>query len=98
MLPALIDDFIATWFLHIGFLARNIFYVSDEIKVVDFETLKKSTSIMAVEDCYDVTGVGEASPYETKGMCFNNKNKSYSLYNVLGVTFSEALEFRKLLH
>ena len=40
VLPALIDDFNATWFLHIGFLARNIFYVSDEIKVVDFETLK----------------------------------------------------------
>ena len=97
-LTYVIDDLNSAGFLHMDFHARNIFYVSGEIKVVDFETLKKSTSIMAVEDCYDVTGVGEASPYETKGMCFNNKNKSYSLYNVLGVTFSEALEFRKLLH
>jgi hypothetical protein len=40
MLPSLIDDLISTWFLHMGFRARNIFYVSDEIKVLDFEILK----------------------------------------------------------
>ena len=40
MLPFVTDDFNSTWFLRMGFLARNIFYVSEEIKVFDFETLK----------------------------------------------------------
>lgn len=60
-----------------GFLARNIFYVSDEIKVLDFETLKNHRRIAAMKYFYDVIVAGEVSPYQVRGMCSNNKNKSY---------------------
>ena len=49
MLPFVIDDFNSTWFLRMGFLARNVFYVSAEIKVFDFEALKKSSCITAIK-------------------------------------------------
>ena len=49
MLPFVTDDFNSTWFLRMGFLARNIFYVSAEIKVFDFEALKKSSCITAMK-------------------------------------------------
>ena len=38
MLASVIDAVNSTWFLQVGFLARDIFYISDEIKFVDFET------------------------------------------------------------
>ena len=77
MLPSLIDDFNFTWFVHMGFLARNIFYVSDEIKVFDFETLKKSRSITAMKQFYDVIVEGEVSPYQVRGICLNNNSEPY---------------------
>ena len=77
MLPSLIDDFISTWFLHMGFRARNIFYVSDEIKVLDFKILKKSRLITAMKQLYNVIVVVEVSSYQVRGMCLNNKSRSY---------------------
>ena len=76
MLASVIDAANSKWFLHIGFLARNIFYVSDKIKVLDFETFENSC-LSSSRNFFDGKVAGAVSPYQVTGMCLNNKSKTY---------------------
>lgn len=80
-------------YAHRDFHARNLFWKNGQIKVTDFETIKSypAGEMPAFPDCYDLTGQGLASPFETANMGYSSDHP-LALQQVLGVPVEEAID------
>ena len=88
---SIVLDMLAFGFAHRDFHAGNLFVVDGQLKVADFETLAAYPpgSRPALVDCYDVTGMGLESPWQTRNMGYSSDNP-LSLANVLNVDLGTA--------
>jgi 2-polyprenyl-3-methyl-5-hydroxy-6-metoxy-1,4-benzoquinol methylase len=91
---SIILDMLASGYAHRDFHAGNLFVVDGQLKVVDFETLVAypEGSLPGLSNCYDVTGTGLESPWQTRNMGYVT-NSPLSVANVLNVDF-ETAKFR----
>jgi len=96
----LFDIFLAGY-AHRDFHTRNLFWVENQLKLVDFECLEPypEGERPAFPLCYDITGKGLESPFFTGNMGYSRKTKTgLSLAEVLRVSAERALlEFSKVL-
>lgn len=88
---SIILDLLVLGFAHRDFHAGNLFVVDGQLKVTDFETLVPypEGSRPGLADCYDVTGKGLESPWQTGNMGYSSDNPM-SLANVLNVDLRAA--------
>ena len=90
VLSAILDLYVEG-FAHRDIHSRNLYYVDDEIKLIDFETLCKYEGLdkLTFDNSYDVTGVGLESPFLTGNMGFLSRHP-LSVSNILGISFAKA--------
>lgn len=82
-------------YAHRDFHARNLFFVNDQLIVIDFEVLGAYPPDRrpAFPVSYDLVGRGLESPFETKQMCYNAEDgEKASLKQVLGIPSEGVLE------
>ena len=92
---SIILDLLVAGFAHRDFHAGNLFLVDGQIRLVDYETLAAYPEGRrpGLRDCYDVTGQGLDSPWQTRNMCYAN-GTPLCLADVLNVDFESALIWR----
>ncbi len=86
-------DLLAEGRAHRDFHGKNLFWLDDGLRVVDFETMGQypEGARPAFPDCYDMTGRGLDSPHLTENQCYVHPGES-SLVNLLRVPAAEAVE------
>jgi len=101
---SIILDLLVAGFAHRDFHAGNLFLVDGQIRLVDYETLAAYPEGRrpGLRDCYDVTGQGLDSPWQTRNMCYAN-GTPLCLADVLNVDFESAMRrlagiLKKQLH
>ena len=88
---SIILDMLASGFAHRDFHAGNLYVIDGQLKVADFETLASypEGTRPGLANCYDVTGNGLESPWQTRNMGYSS-DSPLSLANVLKVDIETA--------
>ncbi len=87
-----LSDLHSEGYAHQDFHAKNVFWVDDDLVVIDFEEMVPypEASRPSFSECYDITGQGLESPGGTRNMCYTSDHE-LSLQNVLGISIGEAM-------
>ncbi|TCK93391.1 methyltransferase family protein [Natranaerovirga hydrolytica] len=97
---SIILDLYTLGYAHRDIHAKNIYYVDNHIKLIDYETIGKYTDNQKPSfiKSYDITGKGLESPLYTRYMCYLSKHP-LSILNTLEVPLDSALiALKKLLY
>jgi acetyltransferase-like isoleucine patch superfamily enzyme/2-polyprenyl-3-methyl-5-hydroxy-6-metoxy-1,4-benzoquinol methylase/predicted Ser/Thr protein kinase len=66
---AILFDLLMEKISHRDFHARNLFYIDDTVKLIDFETISEIKKNVDFFNSYDIVGNQKESPFSTNNMC-----------------------------